>query len=60
MNMNFLSGSYSARSIAVDGQETVNWFPEITDDPSKSGDVKIALYPTEGLKLFMAVKDADN
>jgi len=53
MEINFLGGSYSARSIAIDGQETVNWYPEISEEPTKNNpEGKLALLPTPGLVLF--------
>lgn len=57
MKINFLGGSYNGRSIADDGQETVNWYPELSEEPTgnEGGEVKIVLYPTPGLKLFTTV-----
>lgn len=53
MQINFLGGSYSGRSIAADGQETVNFFPEISEDPIKGEtEGQLVLYPTPGLVLF--------
>jgi|WetSurMetagenome_2_1015567.scaffolds.fasta_scaffold211334_2 PKD repeat protein len=58
MDINFLGGSYSGRSIADDNQETVNWYPEIGEDPAGSEEKKLILYPTPGLNLFTDLKDA--
>ena len=55
MRINFLGGGYNGRSLADDGQETVNWYPEVSEEPTGSDDEKIVLYPTPGLKLFTTV-----
>lgn len=48
----WLGGSYNGRSIADDGQETTNWYPEVSEEPTGNNDVKLILIPTPGLKLF--------
>jgi hypothetical protein len=57
MNIGFLGGSYNGRSITDDGQETMNWYPEISEEPTGNSDDgdKLVLYPTPGLKLFITV-----
>ena len=62
VSLNFLGGSYNGRSIADDGQETVNWYPEVSEEPTGNNDVKLKptgnndvkliLIPTPGLILF--------
>jgi hypothetical protein len=52
MDIKFLGGSYAGRSIAADGQETMNWYPEINGEPTGNNDVKLILLPTPGLSLF--------
>jgi hypothetical protein len=52
MDINFLGGSYSGRSIAADGQETMNFIPEISEEPTGNNTVKLILLPTPGLELF--------
>jgi hypothetical protein len=52
VDINFLGGSYKGRSIAADGQETVNWYPEVSEEPTGNNDVKLILIPTPGLILF--------
>jgi hypothetical protein len=58
IDINFVGGSYSGRSIAVDGQETINFYPEIIDNPLGNSKTKIALYPTPGLSLYCTVSSA--
>jgi uncharacterized protein (DUF3820 family) len=57
MEIDFLGGSYSGRSIADDGQETMNWYPELSEEPTgnEGKEVNLTLYPTPGLKLFTTV-----
>jgi hypothetical protein len=52
MDIKWLGGSYNGRSIADDGQETVNWYPEVSEEPTGNNDVKLILIPTPGLILF--------
>ena len=52
MNIFFLGGSYNGRSIADDGQETTNWYPEVSEEPTGNTDIKLTLIPTPGLILF--------
>ena len=52
MEIKFLGSSYNGRSIADDGQETVNWYPEVSEEPTGNNDVKLILIPTPGLILF--------
>jgi hypothetical protein len=52
MKMDFLGESYNGRSPAVDCQETVNWYPEITEPATDNSKNKIILRPTPGLKLL--------
>jgi hypothetical protein len=48
----FLGGTYTGRSIAVDSQSTMNFYPEINDPGSKS---KLSLIGTPGLRLFVTI-----
>ena len=52
MDIKWLGGSYNGRSIADDGQETVNWYPEVSEEPTGNSDIKLILIPTPGLILF--------
>ena len=52
VSLKFLGSSYNGRSIADDGQETVNWYPEVSEEPTGNNDVKLILIPTPGLILF--------
>ena len=51
MKLDFTGGLYSSRSIAVDNQECLNWYPEVYGggDNAKSS---MVLMPTPGLSLF--------
>ncbi len=57
IDIGFVGGSYKGRSIAVDGQECINFFPEIVDNPIGNSKTKIALYPTPGLTLITNLID---
>lgn len=46
----FCDMTYPARSFAVSGDRTVNWYPEIVE--SKLGKSRINYYPTPGLTLI--------
>jgi hypothetical protein len=50
MMVNFLGGINSGRSHAIDTQETINFYVEMTGEGSKTG---IALIGTPGTKLFV-------
>jgi hypothetical protein len=52
IQVNFLGGSYNGRSIADDGQETINFIPEVSEEPTGNSDIKLILLPTPGLVLF--------
>ena len=47
----FIGSSYRARSPAVDCQECINFYPEISR-PQEQAKSVVALYPTPGLTLF--------
>jgi len=51
MEINFVGESYNGRSPAVDGQESVNWYPEITEAATGDSKAKMVLRPTPGLKF---------
>lgn len=58
IDINFVGGCYKGRSIAVDGQECINFYPEIVDNPLGNSKTKLALYPTPGLTLYTNLADA--
>lgn len=45
--------SYSSQSLNADAQMTRNWYPEVIE--SQNGKSAMALYPTQGKKLFVAL-----
>jgi hypothetical protein len=53
MKFNFIGPSYTSRSLAMDGQQSLNLYPEINE--SGGGKNKIALIGTPGLSTFGAV-----
>ena len=55
MEINFIGESYTARSPAVDIQETINMYPELTEPATGDSKAKMILLRTPGLKLFMDV-----
>lgn len=52
----FVNGAYRALSPTVDDEQTINWFPEISE--SEGAVVKVALYPTPGVRTFCEVVEA--
>lgn len=56
MDINFISPGYIGRSVAIDGQEMVNWYAEVSS-PAEAKKSTVSLIPTPGLKLF--VNDPD-
>ena len=56
MQIPFVGPSNKARSVNVDAQRTVNWYPEINGLGERS---EMVLYPRPGLKLFTATGDAE-
>lgn len=53
MEIDFIGESYTARSPAVDCQETINMYPEITEPATQNSKAKLILMRTPGLKLFV-------
>ncbi len=49
----FVGGAYLARSIAMDAQRCINWYPELSE--SGSGKTQSMLLPTPGLKQFALI-----
>ena len=52
MNLDFCGGSGNARSLAIDSQECVNFYPEIHGEAIGKAKAPIVLIGTPGLKLF--------
>jgi hypothetical protein len=50
MQIPFIGGTNRGRSDAIDTQSTINFYPEITGEGSKSG---LALIGTPGLRLVV-------
>ena len=57
MRINFIGGINSGRSNAIDTQETINFYPEITGAGSKTG---LALIGTPGLRLLIDLEPDTN
>ena len=51
MVLDFISGAYKGRSVAIDSQECVNLYPEISESGNAKG--KISLIGTPGKRLFV-------
>lgn len=51
-NLLFVGGAYKNRSIAINAQECINWYPEYYLE-KEGAKTPIALIPTPGLKLFV-------
>ena len=59
MDIKFLGGTNPSRTSADDTQETINWYPEITEEVVPNLDEEdghnVILLPTPGLKLFTTI-----
>jgi hypothetical protein len=55
MNLDFTGGMYASRSCAVDGQECINWYPEVYGE-GDSAKNSMVLMPTPGLSVFAQSK----
>jgi len=53
MHLDFIGSTFKGRSVSIDGQECVNFYPEIT--PSQNSKSKLVLIGTPGKKLFIDV-----
>lgn len=49
----FCGGTSQSQSPLADAQLSINWYPEMLENPSSR--VRMALYPTPGLSLFVAL-----
>ena len=54
--INFLGGTGKGRSNAIDTQSTINFYPELTGEGSKTN---IALIGTPGLRLLVDLVPSD-
>jgi hypothetical protein len=55
MRVPFVGGSYESQSIDASCERTVNWYPEILEQPN--GKSKVALYPVPGYTLFCTLPE---
>lgn len=57
MEIDFIGGYNKLRSLAADGQDCMNLYPEITDNTGEK--TKMRLMPTPGTKLFIDFLEHD-